>query len=258
MATSALANTAGWMSCEAGRHDDAQRLWTIAMNTARSAQHPQSTDRMVETLTDTAHQSIHLGQPTEALGLTRYAAALTTMNPATQVGSGPHAYAQEISAVGQAMLGEAEPCRAALDQAGQIVADTDPTATRPTWSYHASAVGHSAWCGLALFQLSVTDASHAPEAVEHLTSALDGLSPRNANVRARCLPALAGSYAQAGDLDTALTFGHESATLADGLSSTIPHSWLRTLDDVLERHQQRGDVAELRHRIHETTAPTTV
>jgi hypothetical protein len=109
-----------------------------------------------------------------------------------------------------------------------------------------------------LFQLSVTDASHAPEAVEHLTSALDGLSPRNANVRARCLPALAGSYAQAGDLDTALTFGHESATLADGLSSTIPHSWLRTLDDVLERHQQRGDVAELRHRIHETTAPTTV
>ncbi|HEY4018752.1 MAG TPA: hypothetical protein VGM75_08705, partial [Pseudonocardiaceae bacterium] len=64
-------------------------------------------DRMVETLTETAHQSIHLGQPAEALGLTRYAAALTTMSPATQVGSGPYNYVQGISAVGRAMLGEA-------------------------------------------------------------------------------------------------------------------------------------------------------
>jgi hypothetical protein len=47
-------------------------------------------------------------------------------------------------------------------------------------------------------------------------------------------------------------------TLADGLSSTIPHSWLRTLDGVLEPHQQRGDVTELRHRIHEVTVPSTV
>jgi DNA-binding XRE family transcriptional regulator len=258
MATSALANTAGWMSCEAGRHEDAQRLWTIAMNTARSAEHPESTDRMVETLTETAHQSIHLGQPAEALGLTRYAAALTTMSPATQVGSGPYEYAQGISAVGRAMLGEAGPCRAALDQSGQIVADTDPTAARPTWSYHADAVGHSSWCGLALFQLSVTDPSYAPEAIEHLDTALNGYRPGRVTARARCLPALAGSYAQAGDLDTALTFGHQSVTLADSLSSTIPHSWLRTLDGVLKPHQHRGDVRELRHRIHEVTVPSTV
>ncbi|HZD14795.1 MAG TPA: hypothetical protein VE196_06650, partial [Pseudonocardiaceae bacterium] len=72
------------------------------------------------------------------------------------------------------------------------------------------------------------------------------------------LPALAGSYVQAGDLDTALALGHESVTVADGLSSVTPHSWLRALDEVLEPHQQRADVAELRHRIRQVTVPTTV
>jgi hypothetical protein len=109
-----------------------------------------------------------------------------------------------------------------------------------------------------LFQLSVTDPSYASEAIEHLDTALNGYGPGRVTARARCLPALAGSYAQAGDLDTALTLGHQSVTLANSLSSTIPHSWLRTLDGVLKPHQHRGDVTELRHRIHEVTVPSTV
>jgi hypothetical protein len=64
------------------------------------------------------------------------------------------------------------------------------------------------------------------------------------------LPALAGG------LDTAVTIGHQAVTTISGLSSTIPHSWLRTLAEVTQPHSNRSDVAELRHRISETLATT--
>jgi hypothetical protein len=251
IATAALANTAGWMSCEAGRHEDAQRLWMIALSAAREANHPHSTDLMIATLMNTSLQSMHLGQPREAVALVQYANALPAMDT-TPVSVATRHDVPASLAQSQAMLGESEGCLRSLDEAEQIIADADLD-DAPPWSGNADAVTFAGRRGRALFQLSVFDPSYAPEAIEHLNTALNGYGSGRVTSRARSLPTLAGSYAQAGDLDTALALGHQSVTLADGLSSTIPHSWLGTLDDVLEPHQHRSDVTELRHRIHETT-----
>jgi hypothetical protein len=75
--------------------------------------------------------------------------------------------------------------------------------------------------------------------------------------RARSLPALAGSYVHAGDLDAAVTIGHQAVTTINGLSSTIPYPWLRALSEVTAPHSHRSDVTELRHRISEVLPPLT-
>ena len=261
IATAALANTAGWMSCQANRHEDAQRLWMIALSTAREANHPYNTDLMVHTLMNTGHQAVLLDQPREVEGLVKYATALTAMAANAPVGAETRHYVAGLTALSQAMSGHTEACLRALDEAGQIIADADADVDQPPWSSPIDAATEFGWRGRSLFRLVATDPSYAPRAIECLRKALDAYEPgRTSTVKvlAVSLPALAGSYVQAGDLDTALALGHESVTVADGLSSVTPHSWLRALDEVLEPHQQRADVAELRHRIRQVTVPTTV
>jgi transcriptional regulator with XRE-family HTH domain len=255
IATAALANTAGWMSCEAGRHEDARQLWMIALDMARQAKHPHSTDLMVEILMNIAQQAMRLGQPRETIDLIRYADATMAMSKYPVSGPTRH-YVQDSLALSQAMLGQSEPCLRALDQAAQAYADSDADRdAKPPWAGYSGATAYAAYSairGRSLFLLSRTEPGYAPKAIEHLRNAIDGYA--GIGYAGQCglaLPALAGSYVQAGDLDAAVTTGHKAVTVIDGLSSTIPHPWLRTLAEVTQPHSHRSNIAELRHRIDE-------
>jgi hypothetical protein len=50
-------------------YDDARRLWMIALDVARAADHPLGTDQTIFVLYDMALREVHLGHPEEALRL---------------------------------------------------------------------------------------------------------------------------------------------------------------------------------------------
>jgi Helix-turn-helix domain len=258
MATAALAKTAAWMSLEASRYPDAQNLRLIALQNARKSGHPLGTDLMVASLMDAASQAMHLGNPREMLELVDWADGLMATRKGTPVSATTRCYVQNTLAMGQAAMGGAELSLRALDQAGQTLADADPT-TSPPWSSHISEALHSARRGRSLLLLSRTTPAYADAAVQHLRVGTAGLvGPSRAALRAVSLPALAASYALTGDLDSAVTTGHEALTLAEGLADNGPHPWLCILADVTEPHTRRPDVADLRHRIHQVLPAAAV
>jgi hypothetical protein len=110
--------------------------------------------------------------------------------------------------------------------------------------------------GYSLFLLSRTDTSHAPAAIEHLRSAVDGHGRDRPRSRALYLPGLAGSYFRAGEVETAIATGHEAVTAISGLSSKRAYAQLQTLTDIAEPHSHHSDVAELRERIRGALATT--
>lgn len=57
------------MSFKVNQQHDARRLWTIALEVTRTADHPLRTDQTVFVLYDLAQQALALGRPDEALSL---------------------------------------------------------------------------------------------------------------------------------------------------------------------------------------------
>jgi hypothetical protein len=91
--------------------------------------------------------------------------------------------------------------------------------------------------------------SFAPAAIEHLHSAVDSYDSSYARPRAIHLPDLVGAYFRVGDLDTAVTTGHEAVTAISTLSSKLAYAGLRVLDTVADPFGHKPEVAELREHI---------
>jgi hypothetical protein len=246
LATADLANLAGWMTYDVEEHENARRLWVIALDTARQANHPLSTDLTVAVQYNMAHQALHLGRPDEALRLVQLG-AVTATTSTYPVSAGTRGANAMILARCRASLGEAELCHRALEQAQQTYADAEP-ASAPPW-FFVTAAAIDTLQGQALFQLAQANPSHAPRAVEQLRSAVDSYDLTYVRSRAVNIPDLAGSYFLAGEVDSAVLAGHEAVTVISTLSSRRAYGRLRTLADIAKPHSHRSDVAELRDRI---------
>ncbi|MGH3773823.1 MAG: hypothetical protein ACRDRW_20940, partial [Pseudonocardiaceae bacterium] len=72
--------------------------------------------------------------------------------------------------------------------------------------------------------------------------------------RALYLPRLAGAHAIAGDVDTAVTLGHQAIDAVTALHSPRAHDRLRVLNTALEPLHTSAGVAELRDRLAATAA----
>ncbi|HET9141217.1 helix-turn-helix domain-containing protein [Actinophytocola sp.] len=248
LATADLAMTAAWMTYDVEQHDAARRLWMIALDTARRADHPRSTDLTVILLLDLAHQALHLHRPDEALRLVQLSAATATSRT-YPVSAGTRSYIAATTAWCHAALGHPEPCHRALGEAHQAYADTDPAAA-PPWAVHVIPAELTAQHGHAFFLLARTQPQYAHAAIEHLRDAVDGFGPTYARSRAVNLPGLSSSYFRVGELTTAVTIGHEALTEISSLSSQRAYARLKTLAESAEPFQHNADVAELRGRIH--------
>ena len=205
---------------------------------------------MVHLQLEMANQSIHLRNPKEALSFTRLA-EMTATNGDHPVSAHTRTYISLKQATSQAMLGKAELCQRALDQGQERAGDADPTAALP-WTAHVTPTEVTSHTGAAMYRLAQRERGYAPKAVEHLRTAVDTFGDEYARSRAVNLSSLAGAYVQVGDLDTAITTGHRAVTEISALSSTRLHERLRTLAKVTQPYNHRPDIAELRHRIHQT------
>jgi transcriptional regulator with XRE-family HTH domain len=245
LATARLAMQAGWMSFEVNQHEAARRLWMIALDVARAADHPQGSDLSVYLLYDMAIQAVALQRPDEALRLVHLGHAATAGAPS--VTGATSSCLALIQARAHAAQGDAAACDRALGQGIEHFSAIDP-ANRPPWGAFLGEAHLAGFQGGVHYELAL--AEHDPLAAERavplLRHAVDHLGPEYARPRALDLPALAGAHALAGDIDTAVTVGHQAVDAVTAVSSPRAHDRLRVLDTVLAPLHDSAGVAELR------------
>jgi transcriptional regulator with XRE-family HTH domain len=250
IATARLAMVTGYMSFDITRHDAARRLWMISLELARASEHPLGCDLTAYLLFDMAQQAVHVGRPDEALKLVH-------IGHAAAVGSHPVSAATAsalsgISARAHAARGDAQACDRALHQAEEQFATIDHH-TRPPWGGYGE-VGLAAQQGGVYYALarSERDPVAASRAVALLHHCVNRYGPDYARSRALCLPDLAGAHALAGDLDTAITIGHQAVDAVTMVHSPRAYDRLHRLHTVLEPLHTSPGVAELRDRLTAT------
>ena len=82
-----------------------------------------------------------------------------------------------------------------------------------------------------------------------LREAVDHYGPGYARLRGRYLPDLSGAHALAGDVDTAVTIGHEAIDAIAVVSAPLLHKRLHVLNTVLGPLHTSPGVTELRDRL---------
>jgi transcriptional regulator with XRE-family HTH domain len=253
LAVGRLAMQAGWMSFEVLDHDAARRLWLIGLDIARHTDHPHAEDLSAYLLYDMALQAVHLNRPQEALHLVRIGESTATgRHPISASTIGCLA---SIKARAHAAQSDVDGCEHALGQAAEHFTAIDPV-TAPPWGGHVSETGMSGFHGAAHYALALADRDPraAGHAVALLRNGVDRLGPNYARLGALYLPDLAGSHAIAGDADAAVTVGHQAVDAVTAVSPPRAYDKLRTLHTVLEYLHTGPGVADLRHRLANTTA----
>ncbi len=253
LATARLAMMTGWLSFDVERHDAARRLWLIGLEVARATDHPLGGDLTAYLVFDMAIQAVAVGCPDEALKLVH-------IGQAAAVGSHPVSAATAsslfcVSARAYAARGDARACDLALHQAEEQFASIDHQ-IRPPWSAHLDDVGLASWQGAVHYALArpERDPIAASRAVALLHHCVNRYGPDYARSRALCLPDLAGAHALAGDLDTAVSVGHQAVDAVTAVHSPQAYGRLHRLHTVLEPLHTSPGVAELRDRLTTTTA----
>lgn len=253
LATAELALITGYMSFDVTDHDAARRLWMIGLGLARATEDPGGRDLAVYLLYDMASQAVYLGRPDEALRLVH-------LGQAAAVGAHPVSAATTICLTGtqaraHAAQGDVAGCDRALGQAEEHFAALDPAST-PGWVAHVGDAVLSGYQGRAYHSLAIAgrDPRAAGRAVPLLRHAVDQLGLDHARARALYLPDLAGVHALAGDLDTAVTTGHQAVDAVTAVHSSRAYDRLRVLNTVLEPVHTSPGVAELRERLRTAAA----
>jgi transcriptional regulator with XRE-family HTH domain len=253
LATADLAWVAAWASWDVNNHDDARRLWTYALDSARRAEnHPRSTDLAIGVLLDIAYQALHLDRPDEALRLVQLGfTAMASQKHEASASTRTDLYAN--LAWCRAKLGEAEPCQRAMGQEEEEFGRVDPS-TAPPWARHVKYAEIASHQAHALALLSRTQQAFLPTAIERLRDVVDGDGLTYARTRVVHLPDLAASYFRTGDVDSAVAIGSEAVTAISGLSSARTHARLGTVAHAAESFAHKSDVADLRQRLQNARA----
>ncbi|MGI9003154.1 MAG: helix-turn-helix domain-containing protein [Pseudonocardia sp.] len=246
----------GWMNYDSELHADARRLWVLALELARQAEHPAAVDLTVDLLLRMTHQALHLHRVEEAERLVQlgHAAVVSGTHPVST-------YTANSLATNQAWChaarGDAAACDRALDRSVELLDTPETTATAP-WSAHVGSAELAARQGHAYFTLAMASGNlqHAARAVPLLQEAVRDYGPNYARARAIQLPGLAGAHALIGDLNAAAHVGGQAVTEITALSSRRALGRLRTLDTVVGEHGTEAPAAELREQIRSALTPT--
>jgi len=251
IAVADLATLAAWCSYDVEQHDQARRLWIVALELCRHTDHLRAADLAVDVLLDMAHQSLHLNHPDKALRLAGFGLAVEA-NSRVAVSDATRSYLASVQSWSYAVLGDTTGCEWALGRAEQHFAAVDP-GTTPPWVAHVDMAEFTAQQGHAWYLLSATQPAAATRAVPLLTAATSTLGSDYARTRAVNLPGLAASHARVGDIDAAVSIGRHALVEICQISSLRAYQRLRMLDDCLTGHQT-ADVADLRHDIQTACA----
>ncbi|HEX6073937.1 MAG TPA: helix-turn-helix transcriptional regulator, partial [Micromonosporaceae bacterium] len=131
VATADLAHLGAWTSYDVEQHEDARRLWMVALDAAQEARNPGLVGAVLRGLAD---QALHLKRPDEALRLVRLAYAMTV----DQDHETPELALSENAAYEawcHAAAGNRRPCERALGKAEDHFDKTRDDDT-PPWLEH--------------------------------------------------------------------------------------------------------------------------
>ncbi|MBV9142020.1 MAG: helix-turn-helix transcriptional regulator [Pseudonocardiales bacterium] len=246
-----LATITGWMSFDVTQHDAARQFWLIGLGLARGSEHPLGSDLSAFLLYDMAAQARHLDRPDEALKLVHFGEAVAVGAPALSPSTA--GLLARAAASAHAVRGDAAGCDRALGQMQECFARID-LATRLPWGGYLDDATLAALQGGVHYALAQSegDPAAASRAVALLHPAVNHFGPDRALARAIHLPSLAGAHALAGDVDTAVSVGHQAIDAVTSVHSPRAYAGLHRLHTVLKPLHTSPGVAELRERLTTT------
>ncbi|MFC0861657.1 hypothetical protein ACFHYQ_05025 [Sphaerimonospora cavernae] len=236
-----LGHAAGFMAFDAYAHDDARRMFRLALACAEEAGDWHLRAKVMSSM---ARQAIWCGDPDT--GLTLVEMALVRSDKLT-----PAERAMLLSARARALakLGRHQDTLTTVGLADEAFTRIRPNEEAP-WMRYYDAAQHAGDTGHALFDLSIRSRS-PDEAARRLAAAVAGHAP--AYVRSRAISGikLATLTMATGDPDEAAAIGAHAVRDAGAIRSRRAADDLRELHRTAVPHQRRGSVAELRHSIKE-------
>jgi transcriptional regulator with XRE-family HTH domain/tetratricopeptide (TPR) repeat protein len=177
-----LAQLAGWVACDAGRHGQADRLWLLGLGAARDGGDVRLGATIVSCL---SYQALWLGEPDRALDL----AVVARRGAAGWPGGAFQALLATRQARAHAGVGDASRCERALAQAGEWIAQAGQGDDDPDWVYWVTPAVLAADAGRAWLELG--RARRAADGLAEGLRLFGDAQPRN---RALHLTSLATAY----------------------------------------------------------------
>ena len=250
VATADLANLGAWINYDVEQHDEARRLWMLALDASREA---GNIDLVSDILRELAHQALHLKRAGEALALVRlsYATAVDPQHDA------PELALSEISAYEawcHAAAGNRQACQRAIGHAEDHFANAQGEPAAP-WLAHFDETELYALRGHAYHVLAEQMPDAAEMAQPWLRRAVEQRGAQYARSKTLNLIALSSTYFQRGDgLDEGVRVGDEALNGAGTLKSPRALSRLRDLDRTTAPYAGKSSVAEFRVRLRRVLA----
>lgn len=185
-----LAQLAGWVASDAGRHVEAERAYLSGVSAAR-----QAGDRALagQLLSSLSYQMANVGNPADAVLLAR--SAVRGAGSATPVA---RALLLERVAWASSRARDPDGTRRALDEVEQCYDRRSPDVPEPGWVYWLDQTEIDVMAGRCLIELGDPE-----RAAPLLSRAVAGYAPGHSREIALYLTWLAESYARAGVLDAA-------------------------------------------------------
>ena len=238
-AVSDLAETAGYMTVDAGAQQEARRVYRFALACAEQA---KDWNLRAEILSSMAEQAIWTGQPDEGLTLAEQALVRPDwLTPAIR------AVLHTDRALALATMRRVQETLTAVGTADEHFAHVTSD-NEPSFMAFYTAAHHGLYTGRSLADLAILGRDPG-EATTRLTTAATGYPEGFVRSRAMCLTKLASLTMATGDPLQAVTIGHQALDVAGTLRSHRTTDNLRDLAHYAAAHQQLDEVAHLRHRI---------
>ncbi|MEN3308388.1 MAG: hypothetical protein V7603_4590 [Micromonosporaceae bacterium] len=252
VATSDLAAVAGSINYDAERHEEARRLWLIALSAAREA---GKTDLVSSILLRMGGQALHIRRSDEALSLLRLAyAAAADGDPTTS-----ELALSEISAyqaTSHAGGGRVQPHLRAVSKAEEHFANACEYEI-PPWRRHFDDAELTAIRGHSYYVLARKVPAAAAQAEPLLRDAIGRFHTEHALGRTLNMVSLSGTYLLRGDeIEEGVRVGCAALDAAGTLNTPRVRSRLHELDRVTVAYAEEPVVADFRDRLRLALAGT--
>ncbi|MET8004270.1 hypothetical protein [Nonomuraea glycinis] len=235
-----LSQVAAAMAFDAYAHDDARKLFRLALTCAEEA---GDWHLRAKVLSSMARQAIWCGDADNGLTLVELA-----MVRADRLTAAERAMLLSARARALAKLGRAQETLETIGRADDQFARVHPAQEMP-WMRYYDAAQHSGDTGHALFDLAMRG-QFISEASTRLANAVAGHTATYVRSRAISGIKLAALTIATGDPEEAAAIGMRAVTDAGTVRSCRAQDDMRELHRLARQHQQRTPVADLRHRIH--------
>ncbi|WP_084965855.1 hypothetical protein [Thermoactinospora rubra] len=239
-----LAHTGAAMAFDAYAHDDARKMFHLALSCAEEAGDWHLRAKVLSLM---ARQAIWCGDADN--GLTLVELALVRADRLTPA---ERAMLYTARARALAALGRVQETLESVQRADEQFAKIHPSDERP-WMRYYDAAQHAGDTGHALFDLAMRSSQYVGEASARLRAAIEGHAP--AYVRSRAISGikLASLTMATGDPEEAAGIGMRALSDAGRVRSCRTRDHMAELHRLARPHEERTPVAELRHQIRTVT-----